>query len=119
MQCTTQPNKQNRKPLLSRHDANLYPVNPERKAMKAKGNRSSLSQQHPRAVDLLRSVKLLVHKMEQEVHVKLQVALEQVHKLVSLELGLQHVLDAHHRACTRHLNVASGAFNGEHANLVT
>lgn len=42
---------------------------------------------------LLRSVELLVHKMQQEVDIQLQAALEQVHELMGFELGLQHVFD--------------------------
>jgi hypothetical protein len=56
--------------------------------------------------------------MQQQINVESQVALEECHKLVCLELGLQEVLDRHKSTGARDLDVAAAALEGENADLV-
>lgn len=73
----------------------------------------------PLSSPLLRPVKFLVHEVQQEIDIQLHVAFEQVHELPCFELRLEKVFDTHQSACAWHLDMASRAFNGEHANVIT
>ena len=66
----------------------------------------------------LGAVELLVEEMEQEVDVEAEAALEEGDELVSLELGLEEVLDGDGAAGAGHLDVAAAALELEHAHLV-
>lgn len=57
--------------------------------------------------------------MQKQIDVQLQSALEQVHKLVIVELRAQAVLQRDLGAGARYLNAAQAAFDKEDANLVT
>lgn len=67
---------------------------------------------------LLRSVELLVDQVQEQVHVELEVALEEVHELVGLELRLEEVLDGDEGAGAGHLDVSAGALDGEDTDFV-
>lgn len=57
--------------------------------------------------------------MKEQVNVKLQPALEQVHKLVIIELRAQAVFQWNLSAGAWYLNAAQAAFDKEYANLIT
>lgn len=57
--------------------------------------------------------------MQQQVYIQLHVALKQMHILSSLKLCLKQVFDAHQSTSSRHLDMATSAFNCKHADLVT
>lgn len=56
--------------------------------------------------------------MQQQVDVQFEVSLEEVHKLVRLELGLKQVFDGDLTARPGYLDMAARALDREHADLV-
>jgi hypothetical protein len=68
---------------------------------------------------LLGSVELLVEEMQQQINVELEVALEQSHELVGLELCLQEVLNRHQGTGSRDLDVSSRTLKTEDTHFVT
>ena len=79
---------------------------------------ASTPSKHKPSPDLLSPIKLLVQQMQQQVDIEPHVPLKQRHKLMSLELSLEQVLNGHQRTSTRNLDMTPASLEGKDADLV-